>query len=151
VVSRSPLLGVVLALVTAGGALAQPAASNGAAPSVDAKPFLQAMIRLKQAADTCDPYVANGPAQRVAGIDSFFASLHQPLPASMVDEKTSASLGRFIKPQAASICKVMLDKDFESYEKQAALYEAKKPEQWPDAPKLEPAPWCATPNCLDIE
>lgn len=149
--SQTLLLGLALALIMAGGALAQPVASSGAAPSIDAKPFLQSMIRLKQAADTCDPYVNNGPAQRVAGIDAFFASLHQPLPANMVDEKSRASLGRFIKPQAASICKVMLDKDFEAYEKQAALYEVKKPEQWPDAPKLEPAPWCAKPNCLDIE
>jgi hypothetical protein len=147
---QSLLLGAALALVMAGGALAQPVASVATAPSIDAKPFLQSMIRLKQAADTCDPYVNNGPAQRVSGIDAFFASLHQALPANMVDEKTRASLDRFIKQQAASICKVMLDKDFETYEKQAALYESSKPKQWPDAPKLQPAPWCATPNCLDI-
>ena len=151
---RWPLLGAAaaLALSMTSAAAAQAATSAGdSAVSFNAKPFLTAMIRLKQAADTCDPYVNNGPMERVAGIDAFFASLHQALPATMVDAKTRATLDRFVKQQAASICKVMLDRGFETYEKQASLYQSDKPKEWPAAPNLLPAPWCATGSCTDIQ
>ena len=139
-----------LALTTASRAQ-QAAPATAGTESFNAKPFLEAMISLKQAADTCDSYVNNNPAQRVAGIDAFFSDLHQSLPAELIDKKTAATLDRFIKQQAASICKVMLDRGFETYEKQASLYQSDKPKEWPAAPNLLPAPWCATGSCTDIQ
>ncbi|HVW91169.1 MAG TPA: hypothetical protein VHB74_01035 [Devosia sp.] len=120
------------------------------AQAFDAKPFLLAMLNLKREALTCDPYMNTSPAARTEAIDQFFAGLKQSMPTNLVDSKTKASLDRFVKQQAASICSVRLRHAFADYGQQATLYAKGKPANWPAPPVIPQPLWCSQPDCSDV-
>lgn len=147
---------LVLTIATAATAQEAPvnpspeAAPESAAetPSFDPQPMLAAMIDLRSAALTCEPFVANSPQTRTGGIVSYFETLNQPLP-DLTDTETQASLRRFIGSQAAMLCSDMLTEAFAKYNEQAAIYEQGRPREWPAAPAVEETRWCAVNFCLD--
>lgn len=114
----------------------------------DVQPFLAAMVELRGAAQTCEPFVADDPVGRTNTIPQFFAMLEQELP-ELANETTQASLRRFIGSQAASLCLGMLNGAFTRYVEAAADYQAQKPDEWPPAPPVQAGMWCAQPYCLD--
>lgn len=115
----------------------------------DPGPFLASMVQLRAAAITCDPFVAGNPATRTEPIPTFFKSLKQDLP-DLADTETQSSLNRFVRSQAAILCRDKLAAAFLLYGNQAAIYGASKPKDWPDAPPITPSAWCSTENCLEF-
>jgi hypothetical protein len=114
----------------------------------DVNPFLGAMVELRGAAQTCEPFVGDDPVGRTNTIPQFFAMLEQELP-ELTNETTQASLRQFIGSQAASLCVNMLNGAFFRYAEAATDYQARKPDEWPPAPPVQPGMWCAQPYCLD--
>jgi hypothetical protein len=108
------------------------------------------MVNVRREALTCEPYVANSPAARTQGVEAFFAGLQKPLPEDLVNAKTKASLDRFVKQQAASICRVRLSHAFADYYRAASVYQQGKPAGWPAPPDIQQAAWCSQPDCSDI-
>ena len=127
-----------LAILAIGAALvAMPAAADVA--SFDAKPFLAAMLKLKAAAETCNGFVSGNPLKATEGIDIFFVNLKQDVPKDLADQPTRKSLARFIKAQASVLCAAKLDAALADYRVAARLYQAGKPQNWPDAPLIRAA------------
>lgn len=127
------------------GALAQETAE----PAYDPAPFLASMVALRTAAVTCDRFVSNSPGGRTDTILEFFKTLKQELP-NLVDTTTQASLDKFVGSQAAVLCREKLDAAFAGYFAQAGVYQASKPEDWPEPPDVTAAPWCSSENCLEF-
>src|SRR5690554_2988113 len=119
-----------------------------AGPEFDITPFLTAMVELRGAALTCEPFVGDSPTARTEGVVRFFALLNQQLP-ELANQTTQSSLRRFIGSQAAVLCQDMLNVAFVKYGVNAAYYQSEKPEQWPAAPAVQPGQWCALDFCLD--
>ena len=108
------------------------------------------MVDLKRSAETCDAYVNNSPSQRVMPIDAFFDGLKQPLPPDLVDARTRSTLQRFVRQQAAAICKSKLNRAFAAFQVQAVAYDRHRPSGWPAAPLLQSSAWCAAADCSDV-
>lgn len=123
-------------------------ATEEAGPAFDITPFLTAMVELRGAALTCEPFVGDNPTARTEGVVQFFAQLNQQLP-ELANETTQSSLKRFIGSQAAVLCQDMLNVAFVKYGVNAAYYQSEKPEQWPAAPAMQPGQWCSLDFCLD--
>ncbi|ODT70849.1 MAG: hypothetical protein ABS75_10530 [Pelagibacterium sp. SCN 63-23] len=119
------------------------------AAEYDPSPFLTALIGLRAAALTCDPFVNNSPAGRTETIPAFFGELNQTLP-DLVDAETQSSLNRFIGSQAASLCRDKLDTAFAAYGAQAQIYLQSKPSDWPEPPNITRGAWCSSENCLEF-
>ena len=124
-------------------------AQEPAAPAYDPKPFLDSMVALRTAAETCDPFLAGGPNARTQAITAFFTTLKQTLPG-LADAETQKSLNIFVGSQAALLCRDKLDAAVTGYRGQAATYAESKPGDWPDPPDVSSAPWCSTENCLEF-
>ena len=120
-----------------------------AAPKYDAQPFLSAMLHLRSTALDCDGFVDGGPAQRTASIDDYLTKLGMG-DRKLVNETTRASLNKFIRSQAASICKDKLDIAYDDYEAAAKDYLASKPKNWPNPPSVSKTQWCANAHCTDL-
>jgi|SRR5690554_1284183 len=115
----------------------------------DPSPFLSSMVALRSVALTCEPFVANSPAQRTAVIGEFFETLNQELP-QLADATTQSSLNRFVPSQAAVLCRDKMNVAMSSFRTQAQIYSQSKPEEWPDPPDIAAAPWCSSENCLEF-
>lgn len=122
---------------------------QAAAPKYDAQPFLSSMLHLRSAALDCDGFVDGGPGQRTAPIDDFLTRLGMG-DRSLVNQTTRASLSKFIRSQAAVICKDRLDAAYDDYEAAAKDYLATKPETWPSPPSVSKTQWCANAHCTDL-
>lgn len=119
------------------------------AQEYDSKPFIKSLVDLKSTAMTCDPFVAGAPGSQMEGVDTFFSALGQNVP-NVVDAETQKSLARFIKQQAAALCRDMLNGAFEVYFEQVAGYEENKGEGWPDTPIVVNGKWCVADDCSDF-
>lgn len=125
------------------------AAQEQTPPSYDPAPFLSAMVALRTAAVTCEPFVAASPAARTTAIPAFFRTLNQDLP-DLVDGETQKSLSIFVGAQAAQLCRDKLDAAYAAYDAQATIYLQSKPADWPDPPEISTAPWCSSEYCLEF-
>lgn len=132
-----------------GEAASEDSVGEQAESEFDPTPFLESMVNLRRTAVTCDPFVANQPAERTAQIEGFFQVLEQALP-NMVDTATRDSLSQFVGNQAAQLCRDMLNEAFDAYRVQAIDYQESKPEAWPAAPSVSKAQWCTQEYCLDM-
>jgi hypothetical protein len=132
----------------AGSAIAQQPAEP-AQPAYDPAPFLASMVTMRTVAVTCDRFVANSPTARTQSIVDFFKALNQELP-DLTDGTTQKSLDRFVRSQAAVLCRDKLEAAYRGYQAQAQVYLASKPDDWPAPPEVANGPWCSSENCLEF-
>ncbi len=143
---------LTLVLATASLFVAMPAWAQdkkAGASGYDAQPFLSAMLHLRSAALDCDGFVDGGPELRTASIDDFLTSLGMG-DRNLVNTTTRNSLNKFIRSQAASICKDRLDLAYDEYESAAKVYLETKPESWPNPPSVSKTQWCASAHCTEL-
>ncbi|PRY94773.1 hypothetical protein BCF33_0371 [Hasllibacter halocynthiae] len=134
-------------LALALGAAAQAAPAQQAA--YDPESFLDAMVRYRTLAATCEEVLPGSPMGDSAEVRLFFEALDQVEPAG-TDLRLGRLLDRLVRSHGASICQERLTRSALRYGQEAVRYQAGKGEGWPNAPRISAGPWCASVSCAEL-
>ena len=115
----------------------------------DPTPFLEAMVSYRTIAFTCEATLPGSPTADSAEITDFFQSLGMDEPQA-TDGRLQRLTRRLVRAQAASICTERLQQSALAYGRQAVDYASKKPDEWPDAPRISAGPWCSSLSCSEL-
>ncbi|MBM2576774.1 hypothetical protein JQC91_10710 [Jannaschia sp. Os4] len=138
-----------LCLAAAVAAVGPGAVSAQQGTGYDPTGFLEAMVRYRSIARTCESVLPGSPLADSQAISGFFAALGQVEPTG-TDGALARITRRLVRSQSASICQDRLTQSALNYGRWAADYEVNKGAEWPSAPRISAGPWCASASCSEL-